>query len=908
VAEQVSVAVANILSKEEILEREKEKTKLLEITELIASVKSTPDLLRIIVEKIKPLFNFHDCGLFVLSPDETTHSDWAAVMPEVSPSEWNQMIGSVSENIPHENSPVEWAMNEIDKINTPVLFDFADLLERFPGYPQFENVGLLEMGYRDCLGISLKARSKSIGWFCINALQKNFFKPEQYALFQSVAHSISIAVANILANEDILEREKEKSLLLSISNEIAQIRDLNTLVGWLRKKTSAFLPSNYLTLTLTCQQKNTVHYVWGDDDLEWQQKEGGRVRKGLVNSGIAYKGSFFEHVDLLPEGTVYAIENLDRSLPGLPQKWAAHCGIKESFLVKLIYKGQPIGNISFHGNKKGMFNTINLLLLQNIANQITVTLFNIIANEEVVERELQKKLEIEINNAVLKNEDFPDVLKEIAAGINKAVNCDICFIRIRSEALDVRPFQLFCEKREQQFMVRTREDVLKELHITTAVSEKDAKELLVTINQSTIFTGIDFEAQIEQQPFLNTFKKGLGLKSFLFIPLMLKNKTTAHLIIGSKRSYAFNNGDLTIINNIVTQLSLTLDNRLAFLQIQKLKELLEVEKMYLQEEIKVAYNFNEIVGESEAIKKVFEQVHIVAGTDTTVLIGGETGTGKELIARAIHNISPRRDKLMVKVNCATLPAQLIESELFGHERGAFTGAIDKRIGKFELANGGTIFLDEVGELPIELQAKLLRVIQEREFERIGGKTTLKTDIRIIAATNKDLAVESAEKRFRSDLYYRLNVFPIFLPALRERKEDIPVLALHFTQKFAKTMGKKISAIHTDALHEMMVYDWPGNIRELEHVIEHSVVSSKSTKLSLARPLLTQKLTAIKSLNEFKIKTLNDNEREYILAILKYTNGRIRGIGGAAQLLDIHPNTLESRMQKLGVKKEHVAVQ
>ncbi|MBC7935496.1 MAG: sigma 54-interacting transcriptional regulator, partial [Rhizobacter sp.] len=413
------------------------------------------------------------------------------------------------------------------------------------------------------------------------------------------------------------------------------------------------------------------------------------------------------------------------------------------------------------------------------------------------------------------------------------------------------------------------------------------------------------EQLVPQYQYLQIFTSKVGVKSFIFLPLQLKYSCTAYLVIGSRTAYSYIPSDLELITNIKTQLSLTLDNRLAFYQIQRLKEMLQTENLYLQEEINDNYNFNEIIGSSALLKQVFTQASMVSGTDTTVLITGETGTGKELVARAIHNLSNRKDKIMVKVNCSCLPAQLIESELFGHEKGAFTGAVEKRIGKFELANGGTIFLDEIGELPLELQAKLLRVIQEREFERIGGRTVLKADIRIIAATNKDLELESREKRFRSDLYYRLNVFPIHLPALKERKEDIPLLALHFAKKFGQKMRKNISAITNDALQEMIHYDWPGNIRELEHTVEHSVISSKSSKLSLARPLLTTKTSSVKSLTEFRIKTLNDNEREYILSILKYCNGRVRGNGGAAHLLDIHPNTLESRMVKLGISKEHV---
>jgi transcriptional regulator with GAF, ATPase, and Fis domain len=290
-----------------------------------------------------------------------------------------------------------------------------------------------------------------------------------------------------------------------------------------------------------------------------------------------------------------------------------------------------------------------------------------------------------------------------------------------------------------------------------------------------------------------------------------------------------------------------------------------------------------------------------------VLIGGETGTGKELVARAIHNLSGRRHKLLVKLNCACLPAQFIESELFGHERGAFTGAHDRRIGKFELAHGGTIFLDEIGEMPPELQVKLLRVLQEKEIERLGGKGPIRTDVRVIAATNRDLEKEVIAGRFRPDLYFRLNVFPIPLPPLRERKEDIPLLATHFLGKCNKKMGKHLSQLSAAALQEMMTYHWPGNIRELEHVIEQSVITSPGKSLELARPLRLTKASIfpLEEMGQSPLKSLAHNEREHILRVLQLTGGRIRGAGGAAEILDIIPTTLEGRMRKLGIKKEHV---
>jgi PAS domain S-box-containing protein len=336
----------------------------------------------------------------------------------------------------------------------------------------------------------------------------------------------------------------------------------------------------------------------------------------------------------------------------------------------------------------------------------------------------------------------------------------------------------------------------------------------------------------------------------------------------------------------------------ALSEVKKLKVRLEQENKYLQQEIKLVHNFEEIISQSKKFKKVLGQVEQVAKTDATVLILGESGTGKELIARAVHNISKRKSRVMVKVNCASLPATLIESELFGHEKGAFTGAISRKVGRFELADGGTLFLDEVGEIPIELQSKLLRVLQEGEFERLGSNTTLKVDVRIVAATNVNLQEAVAKGTFRQDLYYRLNVFPVSLPALRERKEDIPLLTRHFLLKFNAQFGKRIELITEGVIESLTAYSWPGNIRELENVIERAVIISPKRKLEIGDSIpLTHKQIA-----EQEVITLADNERAHILKTLSFTNWRISGEQGAAKILDINRTTLEARMKKLGISR------
>ncbi len=330
------------------------------------------------------------------------------------------------------------------------------------------------------------------------------------------------------------------------------------------------------------------------------------------------------------------------------------------------------------------------------------------------------------------------------------------------------------------------------------------------------------------------------------------------------------------------------------------KARLQAENIYLQEEIKLNNNFDEIISKSKSFNKVLQQIEQVASTEVTVLILGESGTGKELVARAIHNISNRSKRPLVKINCATLPANLIESELFGHEKGAFTGAMDRKIGRFELADGGTIFLDEIGELPVELQSKLLRVLQEGEFERLGNPKTFKVNVRVIAATNRNLEQAIDKKEFREDLYYRLNVFPIICSPLRERKEDIPLLVKHFCQKHEPRVGKKITNVSSKAMADLVAYNWPGNIRELENVIERAMILSPGTTLDCGSWLPASKSTTT-NVQAYTPK-LGDVEKKHIIDVLNSTNWKVSGENGAAKILGLNPTTLEARMKKLGIKR------
>jgi chemotaxis protein methyltransferase CheR len=335
------------------------------------------------------------------------------------------------------------------------------------------------------------------------------------------------------------------------------------------------------------------------------------------------------------------------------------------------------------------------------------------------------------------------------------------------------------------------------------------------------------------------------------------------------------------------------------IEIRKLKEQLETERAYLQEEIKLEYNHENIIGQSNAINYVFYKIEQIAHTDTHVLILGETGTGKELVARAIHGLSTRKDRAVVKMNCATLPSNLIESELFGHEKGAFTGAHARRLGRFEIANGATLFLDEIGELPLELQPKLLQVIQNGEFERLGSSDTIKVDVRIIAATNRNLEEEVRKGRFREDLWYRLNVFPITVPPLRDRLQDIPLLVTYYVGKIARRLGRSVEVVPVSVMDALQQYHWPGNIRELENVIERAVINSSGPKLRLADSLKSPQPDLARS-----ERTLADVERDHIVRILTQVNWKVSGKNGAAEILGLDRSTLRARMRKLKIQKPH----
>jgi formate hydrogenlyase transcriptional activator len=493
------------------------------------------------------------------------------------------------------------------------------------------------------------------------------------------------------------------------------------------------------------------------------------------------------------------------------------------------------------------------------------------------------KLLLELANQTVSNQELPDVVRALMMSIRGSVLCDgVCISLASPEGGEMQVYTLDFPG-EVEFQESTT------IPVSGTISEhvfQTAKPWFGSCEEA--------RAHFPGQPLLPQ-----DSRSTCMLPIPGRKSVVGTLgLVRSEDS--FSRDEVGFLIQISNQIGIAVENALTYKQIRELKEKLGHENVYLQDEVRNETNFEEIVGTSTALRNVLAQVETVAPTDSTVLIYGETGTGKELIARAIHNLSPRHANPFVKLNCAAIPTGLLESELFGHEKGAFTGAIAQRIGRFELANRGTVFLDEVGEIPLELQTKLLRVLQEREFERLGNSRTIRTDARLIAATNRDLTEMVENQKFRSDLFYRLNVFPVRVPALRERQEDIPLLVRHFVQHFARRMNRVIDTIPSETMSALVRYPWPGNIRELQNLIERAVILSSGPVLRV--PLKDLPNRAPVGSPKARPQTMEEAERAHILAALKETKWVVGGPNGAAARLGMNRSTVLFRMKKLGIVK------
>ncbi|MGB7720153.1 MAG: sigma 54-interacting transcriptional regulator, partial [Bryobacteraceae bacterium] len=623
----------------------------------------------------------------------------------------------------------------------------------------------------------------------------------------------------------------------------------------------------------------------------------GVVRLHILETGHPIVGPTLESLpaDQAPTGLVlqtrqpyYVADGLEEPrFPILREVFQAN-GIQSFCILPLFTAQRDLGGLQFGSLRKNAYSAEDIEFMQHVARQVAVAVDNALNHEaaQAYEEQLARERDrlrtlLEVNNAVVSCLSSKQLFLAISASLRRTFGLDYASLLIHDPEIGALRLQML------DFP-----DGVGAIQVDAVVPLDDSLPGCVFRTREGRLANLE-EARTLFKSTGDILERE-GLKSLCCTPLISRGAALGTLNLGSRQEDFFASGDLQFYSQVAGQIAIALDNALSYRRIEELNAQLAEEKVYLEDEIRTDNRFEEIVGQSRALKAVLKQVETVAPTDSTVLILGETGSGKELVARAIHDLSSRRQGTFVNLNCAAIPTGLLESEMFGHEKGAFTGAIAQRIGRFELAHHGTMFLDEVGEIPLELQTKLLRVLQEREFERLGSSRTIRTDARLIAATNRDLAAMVEERLFRADLYYRLNVFPITVPPLRDRPDDIPLLVRYFVQQYARRMNRRIETIPAASMQALARYHWPGNIRELQNFIERAVIISPGPVLQAPVRGLKRAGAAAGAI------TLEAAEREAILRALRDSAGRVGGERGAAAKLGMKRTTLQAKMRKLGI--------
>jgi formate hydrogenlyase transcriptional activator len=844
---------------------------LLEVAEAISSHRDLHALFRDLAQRLPRVVHVNFVGLSLHDPARNT-----------------MRLHSIQANVPadlvggHEGPVDESPAGIVWQTQQPILVPNLAEEHRWPtviGHMQ-------EDGANSFCFVPLTTAVRRLGAMGFLSLQKEAYGETDLEFLQQVGKQVAVAVDNVLHHQDLTHDRDRLRLLLEVSEAIVSHRDLSSLFRDLAQRLPAVAPFDFIGLILHDPTKNMmkVHVLETAathrlttrlDGLELpiEESSSGWVwthQQPLIIPSLAEEPRFTMGMA--------ALKDID---------------VQSVCLFPLTTAMRRLGAIGFGSLEPRAFGDQNMGLLGQVAKQVAVAVDNVLnfASTEAAQQSLAQErdrfsLVLEINNAVVSHLKLRDLLKAISACLGRVLPHDFAWLclhdpathQLRAHALDFPGNQDFVEMGDPIPLEGTPEGLAFTSQQTV---------LIKSLNLTEFPTEIMKRAEAE------------GLKSGCAVPLILHGRALGTLSVVSMHEGAFTDDDVKLLSWIGAQVALAAANSMAYQEISSLRDKLAKEKLYLEEEIQTAYNFDEIVGDSRALKLVLKEIQTVAATDSTVLILGETGSGKELVARALHNLSKRRERTFVKLNCAAIPTGLLESELFGHEKGAFTGAIATKIGRFELADRGTIFLDEVGEIPLELQVKLLRVLQEQEFERLGSTRTIRVDVRVIAATNRDLDRMVEEQAFRSDLYYRLKVFPVTAPPLRDRKEDIPLLVRHFAQKFAQRMKKRIETIPSEAMKALQAYHWPGNVRELENFIERAVILTQGQDLFVS---LAELKRVPDHVTNSRTTTLEQAEREHILKTLRESEWIIGGPSGAAAKLGMKRTTLQSKMQKLGISR------
>lgn len=894
---QITVAVTNIQYNEAMLKRQRNMETLLSLNAAIAAIRDRDGFNDFVIRHLKNSFLFDDLIVFTVNDDKVSQTVFSKhfanqgniITEGTGICDWTKfpINDGIADAVFSARHPLVWSLTEASKwetIPSYVRFWPQNEAKKMVTVPIFNN--------NDPLGVMILSSGK-----------EDLFSPENLSQIEKVANQLSTTLLNIRANEAILEMARENSVLRTISNDLAGISKENMLF----RLHELLIPIFHLSHLVIAKIDINLQTYTGFFHEQAPENSLASDHRQLLRAHYPLSDSIMKGALSSKDPVVFDMDELltNANAPDWI-KLNYQAGIEQIACSVLNAANKPIGFLVIFSAQKNLFQQKPIKLLRGISYQLSTIVANIFANEEILERENEKSilLDLSYNLSTIRNK--PDLYKVLAEKLKKMmpvshmITCDLS-----EDGKWYSPFISDLDsktERHQSYPAEITRRFLVNDGLADAVLSAD-QPLVFDLDEVMKRPGAPKYLSIEYEN---------GIKEAVFSPLSNDKQKTGILIVYMNSKSSVNKSHLSLIQGVSAQLSIVLSNISANEKIEKqldeinqYKHQLEEENLYLQEEIQTTHNYSEIVGTSSGMKKVFQLVSQVSDTQSTVLILGETGTGKELIARALHNTSPRKNKLMVKVNCAAIPANLIESELFGHEKGSFTGASERRIGKFELANNSTLFLDEVGELPPDLQVKLLRALQEREIERVGGRTVIKTDVRVIAATNRNLQKEVQLDNFRSDLYFRLNVFPIFILPLRDRKEDIPGLASHFLLKHSKKGIKGVMGFSSKAMKQLTAYDWPGNVRELENLIERSILLTNSNTISEVHLPNTINRDMDTTLPDTRIKTIDEVEREHIIAVLRKCKGKVAGIGGAAEKLRIPSTTLNSKIRRLNIQKGYM---
>jgi formate hydrogenlyase transcriptional activator len=883
VADQVAIAVDNAHNFERAREAERELEQkldhlrlMLRITNTVVSRLNLQELLDVISATICEEMGCDTAGVGLYDQKSEQLIAFSTQFPPGHPFRDKGIV------IPLEGTPGGLAFTT----GQPVFVDKPDP-ERFHSHYSRR---ILEDGYRSGGSIPLIAQGRKLGVMGVASKRENSLSDDDKELLIQVANQVAIAVDNALNFDRARNAEQEArrhfdrlGLVLRINNAVVSQLDLHELLQVISGSLREMVRNDTTGVALYEPESDTLRVVMTDfpEQMELVEESYLVPLEGSV-MGLAFTSGepvFLDEYDLERFPSDFTRRSYD-------------AGLRSCGNIPLIAHGRRLGALGVASKRPNAFSPEDIELLCQIASQIAIAVENSLnferaraAEQEANRQSDRLQLLLRLNNAIASALDLSELFRAVSASLRQVFQHDFAVMGLFDEP-----------KKELRAYAQDSGDGLSFLEEGMLLPLDGTPAGLAVTTKRVVIIGPGDWQKYSSEIVKRSFEQ--GLRSSCSAPLLRHNRVIGAMTIASKTEAAFTPNDGELLMQIAGQVAIAVENALAYREIDSLKDKLASEKLYLEDEIRTEHNFEELIGASQSFKRILKQVETVAPTDSAVLIRGETGTGKELIARAIHSLSGRKERTLVKINCAAIPSGLLESEIFGHEKGAFTGAIAQRIGRFELANKGTLFLDEIGDIPVELQPKLLRVLQEQEFERLGSARTQKVDVRLIAATNADLEQMVADKKYRSDLYYRLNVFPITIPPLRERPEDIPALTRFFTQKYARRLKKRIEAIPSEVMAALTCYRWPGNVRELEHFIERAVVLTQGPELEVSLSELKSSASSV----PVNISTLEDAERGHIVRALDETNWVIGGPNGAAARLGMKRTTLQSKMQKLGISR------